>query len=322
MGEGRQFQAELEAAHEAVAEHRRLSERLGVVRSALAASQDDLAQATEVLAGETAEIRKLESLSPTLIRAYLRGKRAERLATRRSAKEAAEARVAAARAVVDNGERELSEVRAGLDRLGDVDAWHAAALATKETWAVQMGAHGTAELRQLAKRADVLRRELTELREVADAAHHAGTALSAALPHLDRAGSLARGERRARTSWPNESPFLLSDGRKADEMDRAVGLMRKAGASLRVLSRRIDGLGSDRVDRLVADDFVGTFDFLLDHRVNNETFMNRIDGALDRVHEALDAIEQAHQSTARRTAELDAQLADLGRRREQLLMSM
>jgi hypothetical protein len=50
--------------------------------------------------------------------------------------------------------------------------------------------------------------------------------------------------------------------------------------------------------------------------------MNRIDIALHRVHEALDAIEQAHQSTDRRTAELDAQLADLVRRREQLLMSM
>jgi hypothetical protein len=146
-------------------------------------------------------------------------------------------------------------------------------------------------------------------------------ALSAALPHLDRAGSLARGERRAR-SWPNDGRFILSDGRKADEMDQAVGLMRKAGALLRVLSRQIDGLGSDNVDRLVADDFVGTFDFLLDHQVNNKIFMNRIDVALVQVHEALDAIEQAHQSTDRRTAELDAQLADLVRRREQLLMSM
>jgi hypothetical protein len=105
-------------------------------------------------------------------------------------------------------------------------------------------------------------------------------------------------------------------------MDQAVGLMRKAGASLRVLSRQMDGLGPDFVDRLTADDFVGTFDFLLDNRFNNALFMNRVDDALDRVHEALGAVEQAHQSTERRTVELEAQLAELGRRRERLLMNI
>lgn len=319
--EGRQFQTELQAAHEAVDEHRRLSERLGVAEWALAAAKNELVQATEVLVGETAEVQKLESLTPTMIWASLSGKRAERLTTRRSAEAAAEARAAAARTAVDNGERELSAVRADLVRLGDVDAWYAAALAAKEAWAVQVGAHGTAELRQLANQADMLRRELAELREVADAAHYAGIALSAALEHLDRAGSFAEDERRAR-SWPRRDPFILSDGRKADETDQAVGLMRKAAASLRVLSRAADGLGRDRIDSLLVDDFIGTFDFLLDHRFNHGTFMDRIYGAVDRVHEALGAVEQAHQSTNGRTAELGARLADLGGRRERLLMSM
>ena len=321
MDERLQFQAELEAAHQAVVEHQRLSERLGVVQPALAEAQYELAQATEALVGEAAEVHKLESLSPMLIWASLRGKRAEWLTTRRSAEEAAKVRVAAAQTVVDNGERGLSAVRAGLDGLGDVHTWHSAALAAKETWATQMGVHGAAELRRLAKQADVLRHELTELREVADAAHFAGTALTAALEHLDRAGSFALDERRAR-SWPRDSLFILSDGRKADEMDQAVGLMRKAGALFRVLSRKVDGLGRDSVDRLVAEDFLGTFDFMFDNRFNGALFMNRLEDAHERVHEALGAIEQAHQSTDRRTVELDAQLADLDRRREQLLMSL
>jgi hypothetical protein len=89
-----------------------------------------------------------------------------------------------------------------------------------------------------------------------------------------------------------------------------------------VLSREVDGLGRDRIDSLLVDDFVGTFDFLLDHRLNHGTFMDRIYGSIDRVHEALGVVEQAHQSANGRTAELGARLADLGSRREQLLMSM
>jgi hypothetical protein len=320
--EGWQLQAELAAADEAVIEHRGLSERLGVVQSALSAARYELAQATEALVGETVAVQRLESLSPTLIWAALRGKRAEQLTARRSEQGAAEARVAAARTAVDNCEREFSAVRAGLDSLGDVDTWYVAALAAKETWAIQVGAHGAGELRQLAKQADVLRHELTGLREVADAAHHAGTALTAALPHLDRSEWLARRERRIRNRLHHRSPFILSNGRKADEMDQAFGLMRKAGASLRILSRQIDGLGHDRVDRMLADNFFGPYDLLFANRFINALFMNRVDDAFDRVDEALCAVEQVHQSTDRRMAELDAQLADLGGRRERLLMSM
>ncbi|MDR7384383.1 hypothetical protein [Promicromonospora iranensis] len=319
--DGHQFQAELSAAHKAVGEHRRLSERLGVVQSTLAEARDEFAQATEVLVAETAEVRKLESLSLTRIWAALRGKRADQLTARRSEQDAAKARVAAARAVVDTWERELSAARAGLEGLGDVDTWHAAALAAKETWAIQVGAHGAGELRQLSKQTDALRLELTELREVAGAIDHARTALTAALHHLDRSGSLAVDERRAR-AWPHSNSFILSDGRKADEMDQAVGLMRKAGASLHVLSRQMDGLGYERFEQLMAHEFIGTFDFLFDNRFNNELFMNRLEDTLDRVHGALGAVEQAHQSTDLRIVELGALLADLDQRRERLLMSM
>lgn len=292
-----------------------------MAESTLAGARDELAQATEVLVAATAEVWKLESLSPTLIWAALRGKRADQLTARRSEQEAATARVAAARAVVDTWERELSAVRAGLGGPGDVDTWHAAALAAKETWAIQVGAHGAGELRQLAKQTDALRLELTELREVAGAIDHARTALTAAIEHLDRSGSFAVDERRAR-AWPRSNSFVLSDGHKVDEMDQAVGLMRKAGASLRGLSQRMDGLGYERFEQLMAHEFVGTLDFLFDHRFNNAIFMNRLEDAFDQVQGALGAVEQAHQSTEWRIVELGAQLADLDQRRERLLMSM
>lgn len=319
--EGRQFQAELQAAQEAVVEHRELVERLGAAQSTLAAARDELARATGALAGAVAAVRVLERLSPTLIQAALRGRRAEWLAARRSEQDDAEARVAEARTTVDGWERELTAARAGLDALGDVDSWHAAALAATETWAIQVGAREAAELRRLAQQADAVRRELVGLREMEDAVDHAGTALVDALHHLDAARSMASDERRAR-SWPRENLFILSDGRKADEMDQAVGLMRKAGASLRVLAREFDEVERDRIDHLLDDDYLGTFDFLFDHRFNNRTFMDRIDGAVDRVHEALGIVEQTDRRTGRRTAEFGAQLADLDRRRGRLLMDL
>lgn len=62
-----EVQAELEAAREAVFEHRRLTGRLGAARSALAAAEAGLAQATGALADESADVRRLEDFSPTLI---------------------------------------------------------------------------------------------------------------------------------------------------------------------------------------------------------------------------------------------------------------
>jgi hypothetical protein len=319
--EGRQFKAELQAAHDAVAEHRELSNRLDEVLSTLAVARDELAHATEALARAVTKVHELRRLSPALILAALRGERAERLRTRLSEQEAAEARVAEAQATVARWEQEHTAVRTGLDGLGDVSAWHAAVLATMETWAVQVGSHRATELRRLAQQAEVLRGELADLREVEDAVDHAGTALVGAIQHLDAARSMAVGERRAR-SWPRDGLFILSDGRKADEMDQAVGLIRKAGASLRVLSREFDELERDRVDRLTAEDFIGTFDFLLDHKLNHGTFMDRIEDTLGRVHEALGTVAQTHQRAERRKAELDARLVDLARRRELLLMSL
>ena len=227
-----------------------------------------------------------------------------------------------AQATVEGWERELSAVRASLDGLGDVGTWHAGALAAMQTWAVQVGSQGATELRRLAKQSEALRRELADLREVQDAVDHTGAALIGAIPHLDAARSMAVDERRARVWTPRRRLFIPADGRKADEMSQAVALIRKAGASLRVLSREFDKVERDRVDRLAAEDFIGTLDFLLDHKFNNGTFLDRVEDALGRVREALGTVEQTHQRTEQRTAELDARLADLAGDQERLLMSL
>ncbi|MEU4361528.1 hypothetical protein [Promicromonospora sp. NPDC023987] len=306
-----QLQAELEAAQEATFEHARLSTRLGAAQTVFVGAQAGLAQATEVLAGEAADVQKLEDFSPTLIWATMRGNRDERLETERAEHRAAEYRVAAAQAAVRSAERERSAVRAALDGLGDVAERRAAALAAKEAWVVAAGADGAAELGRLATEVGAARVELAELREVVGAAEGASSALSGAGRHLDSAGN-----------WATYDTFgggFLADMIKRQKMDQAVDLMRTADESLRVLSRELGDLGRDGVGGIEIGDLVGAFDVWLDDIFSDWTVMNRISEARDRVRAALAAVGQVHEGAAGRAAALEARLVELGARRERLL---
>ncbi|MFC8800970.1 hypothetical protein ACFT2C_24835 [Promicromonospora sp. NPDC057138] len=305
-------QAELEAAQEATFEHARLSGRLGAAQSALDAAEDELAQATEALAGEAADVGRLEDFSPTLIWATMRGNRDERLANERAEHRAAEYRVAAARSAVRGAERERAVVAAALDRLADVGARRAAALAAKETWVVAAGADGAEELTQLATRVGTTRGELTEVHEVIGAAERASTALSGAWHHLDSAGN-----------WATFDTFggggFLADMMKRQKMDQAVELMRTADESLRVLARELGDLGREGVGGIDADGLLGTFDVWFDDIFSDWTVMNRITEARERVRAALGAVGRVHQGAVERAAALEARLAQLRERRERLL---
>ena len=309
--QAQQVQAELEAAHEAAFEHARLTGQLGTVQSALADAEARLARATEVLAGEAADVQKLEDFSPTLIWATMRGNRDERLEAERAEHRAAEYEVATAQNAVRSAERERSAVRAALDGLGDVAARRAAALAAKEAWVVAAGANGAAELGLLAAEVGAGRGELTELREVITAAAGASSALAGARRHLDSAGN-----------WATYDTFgggFLADMVKRQKMDQAVELMRRADESLRVLSRELGDLGRDGVGGIEVGDLVGAFDIWLDDIFSDWTVMNRINEARDRVREALGAVGQVHDGAAERATALEARLAELDARRERLL---
>lgn len=305
-------QAELEAAQEAVFEHARLSGRLTAAQDALDTAEADLAQATEALAGEAADVQRLEDFSPTLIWATMRGNRDERLEVERAEHRAAEYRVAAAQAAARSAEREHATVSAALAGLGDAAARRAAALAAKETWVVTAGADGAAELGRLATEVGTARGELTELHEVVGAAVRAGQALNGALGHLDSAGN-----------WAAYDTFggggFLSDMMKRQKMDQAVELMRNADESLRALTRELGDLGQEGVGGIAVDDLLGTFDVWFDNIFSDWSVMSRIGEARDRVRAALGAVGQVHQGAAERAAALEARLAELGERRDRLL---
>jgi DNA repair exonuclease SbcCD ATPase subunit len=309
--EAQQVQAELEAAQEAVVEHERLTGRLDAARKAFTAAEAALAKAREALADETADVQKLEDFSPTLIWSTLRGDRDERLAAERAEQRAAEYRVAAAQAAVDTAERERSVVYAELERLGDPHPRRAAALAAKEDWVVRSGSDGAAELGRIAEQVGTTRGELTELREVADAARRAGEALSGALQHLDSASNWA--------AYDTMGGGFFSDMMKREKMDQAVALMRTADESLRALSRELGDLGRDGVGGIEIDDLVGAFDVWLDDIFSDWTVMNRINEARERVRHALDGVGRVQEATRQRSLALETWVTELGARRERLL---
>lgn len=307
-----QVHSELEAAQEAVFEHTRLDARLSAARSALATARTSLAQATEALADEAADVRRLEDLSPALIWATMRGNRDERLAAERAEHLAAEYRVAAAQAAVRGAEQEHATVRADLDRLGDVAARRTRALTAKEAWVVAVGADGAAELTRLAAEVGTARGELSELRQVAGAAERACAALQGARQHLDDAGDWAAFDTFAGGGF-------LVDMMKREKMDQAVALMRTADEALRRLSRELGDLGRRGVGGIEIGALAGTFDVWFDDIFSDWTVMNRIGEARDRVRSAQDAVGQVHQEAADSAAALEARLGELGERREQLL---
>jgi hypothetical protein len=310
--QAQQVQAELEAAQEAIFEHARLSGRHTTAESALAAAQAELARATEALEGEAADVQKLEDFSPTLIWATMRGNRDERLEVERAEHRAAEYRVAAARAAVSSADRERTEVRRALTGLGDVAARRTAALAAKEAWVIATRADGADELGGLAEQVGTTRGELTELREVVGAAERAGRALTSALGHLDSAGS-----------WAAYDTFggggFLTDMIKREKMDQAVVLMRDADEALRALTRELGDLGQDGVGGITSDGLEDMFDVWFDNIFSDWSVMSRIGEARDRVRAALNAVGEVQERAAGRAVVLEGGLANLGKRREQLL---
>jgi hypothetical protein len=310
--QAQQVQSELEAAQEAVFEHERLSGRLTAAEAAFVTAGTRLARATEALAGEAADVQKLEDFSPTLIWATLRGNRDERLEVERAEHRAAEYRVATAQASVRNAERERTEVRAALAALGDVAARRTAALAAKEAWVVSSGADGAGELGRLATEVGTSRGELAELHEVVRAAERAEQALTGAVGHLDGA-----------SNWAAYDTFggggFLSDMKKREKMDQAVVLMRDADEALRALTRELGDLGQEGVGGIASDSLEDMFDVWFDNIFSDWSVMNRIGEARDRVRAALGAVGQVRTGAAERAAALEARLVQLGEERERLL---
>ncbi|WP_159793909.1 hypothetical protein [Puerhibacterium puerhi] len=301
----------LDAAESAVAEHDRLTARRERALGAVQAERQALAQARERLADETADVERLEHLSPARIWAGLRGDRAERLDRERAEQQAAQYAAGVVEARLAAAERELAAVDAELAALGDVGARRAQALHAVEAWVRTHGGAAAADLDALAREAGAV---AAERQEVAEAAAAARTAL----------GSLteAAGYLRSADGWATYDTFfgggLVADMVKHDKLDKAAALMRRADLDLRRLATELGDLGQQGVGGIGIDGLTSIFDWM-DNIFGDWAVKNRIADAAGRVQRALAAVGHVQQGLAAREEALRHRAADVEARRAALL---
>ncbi|MGW8568529.1 hypothetical protein [Isoptericola sp. NPDC055881] len=304
----------LTAARAAVVEHTQQSGRRERARQALAAADEALVTARASLADETADVRRLESLSLARVWSAVRGDRAQRLDAERAEQQAAEYVAASAQARRDAAARDLADVEAAMDALGDVQGRWTAALTAKEEWVRDGGGAAAAELADVAEQTGAWRAEQREIVEARQAAAVAAAALSA-----------AGNELRSADGWSTYDTFFdggaIASMAKHDRLDKAAALLRRADGALRRLTVELGDLGEQGVGDVGVDGFTRTLDVWFDNIFTDWSVRNRIAEARDRVRVAGRAVDTVRARLAARATAADAELAALAARRERLLVS-
>lgn len=301
----------LDTAERDVAEHERLVSRRERALAAVHAEREALAAARQRLSDDTADVERLEHLSPARIWAALRGDRTERLDRERAEQQAAQYGVGVAEARVAAAERELAAVDAGLGALGDVAGRRDHALAAVEGWVRAHGGPAVADLDALAREAGAVAAERKEVAEAAGAAATAAGSLAEAARHLHSADG-----------WATYDTFFgggfVADLVKHDKLDKAAALMRRADLDLRLLAAELGDLGEQGVGGVGVDGLTSVFDWM-DNIFGDWAVKDRIADAAGRVQHARAAVGHLQQSLAARDVALSHREEELRVRRAALL---
>lgn len=304
--------AELTAAEEALAEHKRLTARLHRSEAAAAAATKVLGFRKARLREEEADVAKLESFSPTRIWAGLRGRRDADLDRERAEQQAAEYAVAEALAARDRALAEVAETQRLLRDVQDADVRRRRALAAKEEHLRTTGHAAGGELDELAAATGAGRSMLAELRE-------AGVAADEALARLRAAADLLGSAR----DWSTADTFfnggLVTDLVKYDRMDTAQRLMREADVALQRLATELADVDMAAVGGIEVTQLTRAFDVWFDNIFSDWSVRNRITEAAGRVADAAAAVARVREELRDRVVRQESELDRLAARRELLL---
>lgn len=279
-------QDELEAALEAVAEHARVSGRLARALEEEERARAATEAARQELVSETADVRELESFSPTRIWAALRGSRDADLDRERAEQQAAEYAVARAEAWLQTAAQESQREAAALAQLGDVAERRERALQAKESWLTSTAHRDSVELTRLAEELAETRSALTEVREAVAAAEAAAGRLEVAGRTLGSAGD-----------WATYDTFfgggMLADMVKYDRIDKAQRILHDADLALRHLKVELADVGINVVvRRLDIDGLSQAFDVFFDNIFSDWSVRSRVSEAARATKTAADTVHQ------------------------------
>jgi hypothetical protein len=305
--------AQLEHAAQVRREAQALRHRL---EAAAGYAQQTAARVTEArsrLADESEDVARLESFSWARISSTLRNNRADDLERETAERDAARYAVADAEARDAAARRDVAGLTAQLEALGDVDAAYTAALAAKEEWAVAHAPDVAARITELSTRRGVLLAEDAEARE----AHAAGVEALQLLGEADRLLASAG-------SWATWDTFggggMLTDMMKYDKLDQVGRVLRAADIALSRFSRELADLRMGGVEAVGLDGMTRTFDVFFDNFFTDMRVRSRIQDAQHRVADALRRVERTLREVGERGRVIAAELEDLGRHREELLL--
>lgn len=313
-GAAQDADAQLQQAAQARCEAQRLRERLHAAQRHAEQTTLRVQEARERLADEQEDVARLESFSWSRIVSTLRSARATDLERETAERDAARYVVADAEARNEVAWREVAGITAQLEDLGDVDQRFADALAAKERWVTGHAPEVAARLVELATRRGVLAAEDREGREAYAAGVEAGELLRHADQLLASAGS-----------WATWDTFggggLLTDMMKYDRLDQVGEVLRRADLALGRFSRELADLRIAGVESVAVDGLTRTFDVFFDNIFSDMAVRSRIQQARGRVLSACRAVDRLLHDLSERGRAIAAELEDLDRHREDLLLA-
>ncbi|HEX5772399.1 MAG TPA: hypothetical protein VFY11_15670 [Nocardioidaceae bacterium] len=312
MTDATQIQNHLEQAAADREERTQLTRRIEASEPHLAHLEGRLEEQRRKLGDETADVDRLESFSGAKVWAHLKGSHASDLERETAERDAARYAVAEAQARLESMRRDRAALESRLGELDDAEQRFREALAAKEAWLQENGSAAAASLVEIAERRGELQALDKELRE----AHHAGREahglLSDASSLLGSAGS-----------WSTWDAFggggLLTDMMKYGKVDQASDALRRADVALARFSRELADVALPSVHGVEVDQMMRTFDVWFDNFFSDMAVRSRIQDAGQRVAGALTQVERALGAIEERGRDLERELAELERRREELV---
>jgi hypothetical protein len=313
-GAAQDADAQLQHAAQVRREAQGLRERLDAAQRYAEQTTLRVQEARDRLADENEDVARLESFSWARIVSTLRSARTTDLERETAERDAARYAVADAEARREIAWREVAGIRAQLEGLGDVEQRFADAMAAKERWATEHAPEAAARLVELATRRGVLAAEDREGREAYAAGVEAGELLRHADQLLASAGS-----------WATWDTFggggLLTDMMKYDKLDQVGEVLRRADLALGRFSRELADLRIAGVEAVAVDGITRTFDVFFDNIFSDLAVRSRIQQARERVVSAVGAVDRLLGDLSERGRAIGAELEDLDRRREQVLLA-